>query len=221
MTITTPASGPLSPHIDCNDKPKQKRRLLLEGFFKPTPTLNHDKFCGNRTSSFTPQPVNRHSCDTEPMLQAQVAPRRRRKCSRSVSFSPTRVEIESLHYKDYTAEEFHATWYTNREWDAMKQERRALIKRMDNINKINWEHLERSDVCVRGLESKTDIARIHRYAGLAAVVAAVLDAQKLQMRRGDSDAQAIADVCEMHTRQSTVQARHQGLKDAIMAGRRC
>lgn len=227
MTISIQESPPLSPHIGVNDAPPQKKRLsLLAGFpSTSTPFTNDDEASESSPNSVEDDEVSMadycQPCGVEHVVVPVQHRRRKRRGGKGVSFAlSANQEIETLHRKEYSALEFTATWYSAQELYDMKKARRSLIQRMDLANN-QWGHLENNNtdllMCTRGLEGKTKAGRRQRYAEMAAVTAAVLDEQDAQYARGILEANVIAHLCEMHTRQSMMRARSQGLKDARVA----
>jgi hypothetical protein len=105
---------------------------------------------------------------------------------RSVSFYDAVECIRTLHINDYTDEEVLNTWFTQREYQGMKQEVKLTVDLMNK--KATFE--EDVSFSSRGLENKADDAIVevaeHRYDAMDAV----LDEQDRQQEAG---------VCDPHT----------------------
>jgi hypothetical protein len=136
-----------------------------------------------------------------------------------VTFCMTAIIVDTLHVKDYTTEEWRATWYTAQEMNGLKKKRRDVLRRMDQLNK-DWDVYDGTDdgdECFRGLEGKTQLIRRRRHVEHKAAAAAVLDEQDEQYSRGLLDHSYIAYLYEMHTRHNMERARQRGERDAKAA----
>ncbi|KAL3911751.1 MAG: hypothetical protein SGILL_007158 [Bacillariaceae sp.] len=143
---------------------------------------------------------------------------------KKVSFAPTAWVLEVLHVKDYTPEEYQATWYTSAESKQMRKDRRETVKYMETLNK-DWDFVgdQQEDFtndaseCFRGLEGKTKKVQKRRHMDQTAAQWAVLDEQDEQWVRKVIEPDAIASLYAMHTCNGMERARLRGQRDAMIA----
>ena len=123
-----------------------------------------------------------------------------------------RVRI-APYYFDTAEEEQEAGWFSQEDYDRIKQENRKQILSMDD-NKIN---LDEKNHCERGLEHRTAQKARRRLEKIDQVIEAVLEEQWYQGQEGIVDESRIAAVSSRVSHTSKLDAFRVGVEDAIEA----
>ena len=132
-----------------------------------------------------------------------------------VSFFPYVEVLDTLHIKDYSAEEAASCWYSSEELKSIKQENKTIVREMEHSIENNVDEL-----CIRGLEMRTRQQRLRRRFLLEEVRLAVFEEQDMQWRRvvcdpsnAACDSEGICAASCEQTRESAILARLMGLAD--------
>ena len=209
----------------------------------PLSTVDHDSIVYPTATSMQEQSVVGECSTVTTAARTRTMTTKKRKPlsssqakqRKSVSFDQSVKVRKTIHILDYTDEELFACWYSNAEFDNIRQNNAVEVKfffrmklssrhgeKKNDDNGDGWKNL----YCKRGLESflsKSIMKRRHR-----AIVSreAVYDEQEYQWdhHQGgresydvecNSSTRTIARVYEKATLKSRALARYVGLKDAL------
>eukprot|EP00533_Pseudo-nitzschia_delicatissima_P015593 CAMPEP_0197269300 /NCGR_PEP_ID=MMETSP1432-20130617/4852_1 /TAXON_ID=44447 /ORGANISM="Pseudo-nitzschia delicatissima, Strain UNC1205" /LENGTH=230 /DNA_ID=CAMNT_0042734423 /DNA_START=18 /DNA_END=710 /DNA_ORIENTATION=- len=163
------------------------------------------------TTTFAPIPA---PVVTSPMSATKSPTKRRRK---EVSFYPKVSVKYCLHRNNYTAEERHNTWMTNRELQMIRSECHKFAREFSHPSKANDSVSQNGIDILRGLEGKTSQGLARRKRVKAAARNAVFEEQNFQIITGIYDVNALADVYYEHSEYAQIDAHMKGLRDHVEA----
>jgi hypothetical protein len=116
-----------------------------------------------------------------------------------VSFKSTATVYPVLHHKDYTKEEWDATWYNSTECKKMKKSIQSDLRHMvchksSHPGKDGKKENRHSFFCSRGLESYAEPGLTKKRRQRRVAINSVLDIQALQRNKHDklNDEKSIA-----------------------------
>jgi hypothetical protein len=137
-----------------------------------------------------------------------------------VSFKSTATVYPVLHHKDYTKEEWDATWYNSRECKKMKKSIQSDLRRMVHHKssypeKNGKKEKRRSSFCSRGLESYAEPGLTKKRQRRRVAIDSVLDIQALQRSKHGklNDEKSIAVIYAGCSLESKQVARFMGIAD--------
>jgi hypothetical protein len=145
---------------------------------------------------------------TDIQIEASSPPKRKRG-RRCVTFAPALEVVRStIHIHNYTTDEKRACWYDAYDWEAIRTERRIVLKRMEKGKNLNP-----SKHCTRGLEARTEVGCRRRHMAIVGAVHGILDEQDAQFRRRFVNPNVISHIYMLITRKSRAAAADRGLED--------
>jgi len=136
---------------------------------------------------------------------------KKRKLAPSVAFAPV-ITIVST---DTTTEELEESWYSRRELEVFKLERRALVKALKRVD-FNLSKMDQVSYPLRGYEAYFSV-RVNKEMKQrrAIVVQSVLGEQARQRCMGIVDHEMIKFVCSRATEWACHRASQLGVQDAV------
>lgn len=115
--------------------------------------------------------------------------RNERKRPRAVSFNPEVISQEILHVNNYSDDEWTSTWYTRKDFRAMKKECQMTV----NLVERGILHGDCDNYCITGLEFRIkNHTNSERRARKEKGIDAVLEEQAHQIHDGVTDAEALS-----------------------------
>jgi hypothetical protein len=136
-------------------------------------------------------------------LTKSLAPKPRR----TVSFGTTLQMKQTIHIRDYTADEIENTWYSTAEYKLIKLSVSTIVLMLKQGEQL------RPDQCVRGLEYKTRHGRETRVLNQIEALIAVLDEQDRQALNDEKDLDRLSQVYTLLTAHCVATAHYIGLND--------
>ena len=124
------------------------------------------------------------------------------KCRRSVSFDSNVACVDTLHLNDYTDEELSNTWFTPREYKALRAENKLTVALMES----GTDFEEELAFCSKGLEGMTNIERGRKFELRFRCGRAIFDEQDRQKRLGMDDPVSLAQIYGKYTFSSKMEA---------------
>ena len=131
------------------------------------------------------------------------------KSQRSVSFNPSVHVRRTICLSEYTPEEHANTWFSDVEYNVMRDERRETVLLMER----GQPQINTCTNYYRGLEHRTREGARRRQFNQIDGTMAVLDEQDSHLSAGISDPEAIADVYKLCSAQCAAMAHKKALMD--------
>jgi hypothetical protein len=110
--------------------------------------------------------------------------------------------------QDLSDDELESYWYTESDTKIILAIAKVTVKMM-----MKGELCDDIDYCSRGLEGKTPIGSKRRQKNKLRVRKALLEEQEIQREEGVFDPEYLAQVCLKYSREVTIAAHSQGLRD--------